>query len=88
MTDTTGGGGGGLFDQFRKVMNETMDKGLSMLEAEQSKINKGFFEALTQPQRDSFCQNLDQQGIPAARIEKITGKSSSTVNRHINGKNS
>lgn len=86
MADTTQGNG--LYDNFKKAMTETFEKGLDLLESEQTKVNRGFFEALTPAQRDTFCQTLDQQGLKPKRIEAITGKSSSTVNRHINGKNS
>ncbi len=86
MSDTTNNDG--PYDSFKRAMTETFEKGIELLESEQSKVNKGFFEALTPAQRDTFCQTLDQQGVKSKRIEKITGKSPSTINRHLNGKNS
>lgn len=76
--------GDGLFSEFRKLINS----GIDALETEQSKVNKAFFDALSMGQRDAFCQSLDSQGVKSRRIEKITGKSQPTVNRHLNGKSS
>ena len=70
----------GLFDELRDGMNSFIDK----LESEQSKINKAFYEALTMEQRTTFLQNLEKQGVNRKRMEKITGKEKSTVNRTIN----
>lgn len=85
---TSGTGGSGLFDELKKEMNEFLDKGLTILESEQAKINKAIFETLSQEQRDTFCQSLKEQGVKPKRMEKITGKSQATVSRHLNGKNS
>jgi|GEM_PF-1486914 len=78
----------GLFDELKKEMNTFLDRGFTLLETEQSKINKAIFDALTMEQRDAFCKSLDRQGVKPARMQKITGKSQPTVNRHLNGKNS
>lgn len=78
----------GLFDEIKQEMASFIDKGFSVLETEQSKVNKAVFSALTMQQRDTFCQSLAEQGIKPARMERITGKSQPTVNRHVNGKNS
>lgn len=78
----------GLFDELKKEMNEFMDKGFDLLESEQSKVNKAFFDALEPEQRDRYCQSLQNQKVKTKRIERLTGKSQSTVNRHLNGKNS
>lgn len=88
MTDTAKPETSGLFDEFRKQMGNMLDKGVAILETEQSKINRAFFEALTMPQRDTFCRHLRAQGVKPPRIQKITGKSQPTTNRHLNGKNS
>ena len=74
----------GLFQEVRAVLNTALDA----LESEQSKVNKAFFEALTPPQRDTFCKTLAAQNVKPKRMETITGKSQPTVNRHVNGKNS
>lgn len=71
-----------LFGELKNTLNTFIDK----LESEQSKINKAMFEALTQEQRNTYCQSLKEQGVKSTRIEKITGKSQSTVNRHLNNK--
>lgn len=71
-----------LFGELKHTLNTFIDK----LESEQSKINKAIFEALTQEQRNTYCQSLKEQGVKSTRIEKITGKSQSTVNRHLNNK--
>lgn len=71
-----------LFGELKNTLNTFIDK----LESEQSKINKAIFEALTQEQRNTYCQSLKEQGVKSTRIEKITGKSQSTVNRHLNNK--
>ena len=84
----TAGHEGGLFDEIKHEMAAFIDKGFAALETEQSKINKAFFEALSMEQRDKFCQSLAVQGVKANRMERITGKSQPTVNRHVNGKNS
>ncbi|MFP3549143.1 hypothetical protein SB861_00345 [Paraburkholderia sp. SIMBA_049] len=86
--DGTGSISVGLFDEFKKEMGAVLDKGFAILETEQSKVNKAVFEALSMQQRDVYCQSLRDQGVKASRIEKITGKSHPTVNRHLNGKNS
>lgn len=78
----------GLFDEIKQEMASFIDKGFSVLETEQSKVNKAIFSALSMSQRDTFCQSLAEQGIKPARMERITGKSQPTVNRHVNGKNS
>jgi hypothetical protein len=70
----------GLFGGVRMALNSFIDK----MELEQSKINKAFFDSLSKEQRDLFCQSLKEQGVKPSRIEKITGKSQSTVNRHLN----
>ena len=44
--------------------------------------------ALTMEQRDTFCQTLADSGVKTSRIQKLTGKSQPTINRHLNGKNS
>lgn len=85
---TAGTASGGLFDEIKQEMASFIDKGFAVLETEQSKVNKALFDALTMEQRDTFCQSLQQQGVKPARMEKITGKSQPTVNRHLNGKNS
>ncbi|OKS22339.1 hypothetical protein [Pseudomonas aeruginosa] len=87
-TEVTGSGAGGLFDEIKQEMASFIDKGFAVLETEQSKVNKAFFDALTMQQRDTFCQSLEEQGVKSSRIERITGKSQPTVNRHLNGKNS
>ena len=74
----------GLFQEVRAALNTALDA----LESEQAKINKAFFETLSASQRDVFCQNLAAQNVKSKRIEKITGKSQPTVNRHLNSKNS
>lgn len=74
----------GLFQDIRDVLNKTIDA----LETEQSKINKAFFDALSQEQRDKFCKSLAEQNVKTKRIEKITGKSQPTINRHLNSKSS
>lgn len=74
----------GLFQEVRTVLNTALDA----LESEQSKINKALFEALAPQQRDTFCKSLAEQNVKAKSIEKIVGKSSSAINRHLNGKNS
>ena len=71
-----------LFGELKNTLNTFIDK----LESEQSKINKAMFEALTQEQRNTYCQSLKEQGVKSTRIVKITGKSQSTVNRHLNNK--
>jgi len=78
----------GLFDEIKQEMASFIDKGFAVLETEQSKINRAFFAALSMEQRDTFCQTLESSGVKPARLEKITGKSQPTVNRHLNGKNS
>ncbi len=86
--EVTGSGAGGLFDEIKQEMASFIDKGFAVLETEQSKINKALFDALTMPQRDVFCQSLEKQDVKPNRIERITGKSQPTVNRHLNGRNS
>ncbi len=78
----------GLFDELKREMNQFVERGFSILETEQSRINRAFFEALTMPQRDVFCQSLGSQGVKPKRVERIIGKSQPTVNRHMNGKSS
>ena len=87
-TEATNSAAGGLFDEIKQEMASFIDKGFAVLETEQSKVNKAFFDALTMQQRDAFCQSLANQGVKPARMERITGKSQPTVNRHLNGKNS
>lgn len=70
----------GLFSDLKRTINSCIDK----IESEQSKINKAFFDSLSKEQRDLFCQSLKRQNVKPSRIEKITGKSQSTVNRHLN----
>ncbi|MBW1253690.1 hypothetical protein C7431_10672 [Pantoea allii] len=84
--ETVNNGSSGLFDDLKKEMNNFLDKGFEILESEQSKVNKALFDALSPEQRDAFCQSLSEQNVKSKRIEKITGKSQSTVNRHLNGK--
>jgi len=67
---------------LRDGVNSLIDK----MESEQSKINKAFFEALSSEQRTVFLKSLENQDIKPKRMEKITGKSQSTVNRTLNGK--
>ncbi|HDR0880056.1 TPA: hypothetical protein QB122_002107 [Pasteurella multocida] len=74
--------GNGLFSELKNALNTVIDN----LESEQSKVNKAMFEALTQDQRNTFCQSLKNQNVKTSRIERITGKSQSTVNRHLNNK--
>lgn len=88
MSTTTNDPGFGLYEEFRKELGTFLDKGIAALETEQSKVNKAFFDALSMDQRDRFCQSLREQKLKTGRIEKITGKSQPTVNRHLNGKNS
>lgn len=86
MSSNSGSGSGvdGLFSEFREVLTKTLDA----LESEQSKINKAVIAAMSMQQRDIYCQSLADQGVKSSRIEKITGKSQPTINRHLNGKNS
>ena len=88
MKTQTQGSTSGLFDEFKKEMGSILDKGVAILETEQSKVNKATFEALTMSQRDKYCQSLQSQGVKPSRIEKITGKSQPTINRHLNNKHS
>jgi len=74
----------GLFQDMRDAVNTVIDK----FESEQSRVNKAFFDCLSQDQRDTFCKSLANQDVKSKRIEKITGKSQPTINRHLNGKNS
>ncbi|MBF1223565.1 MAG: hypothetical protein HXM21_10595, partial [Haemophilus influenzae] len=46
-----------LFGELKNTLNTFIDK----LESEQSKINKAMFEALTQEQRNTYCQSLKEQ---------------------------
>ncbi len=87
-TEVTNNAAGGLFDEIKHEMTSFIDKGFAALETEQSKINKAFFAAMTMQQRDAFCQSLADQSVKPSRMERITGKSQPTVNRHLNGKNS
>lgn len=87
-TESPNSPAGGLFDEIKQEMASFIDKGFAVLETEQSKVNKAFFDALTMQQRDTFCQSLANQGVKPTRMERITGKSQPTVNRHLNGKNS
>jgi hypothetical protein len=59
----------------RQEMTSFIDKGFAVLETEQSKINKAFFDALTMRQRDTFRQSLADQGVKPAQMERIAGKS-------------
>jgi hypothetical protein len=77
-----------VFETVKDDMVSAIEKGFSALESDQSKVNKAFFEALTMEQRDTFCQTLNDSGVKTARIQKLTGKSQPTINRHLNGKNS
>ena len=79
---------GSMFSQIQQELTSAITKGFAALESENSKIHKAFFDALTMPQRDVFCQSLEARGLKAPRVEVITGKSTTTVNRHLNGKNS
>lgn len=88
MFDSTHDTNGSVFSGIKEDMISAIDKGFSALEGEQSKMNKAFFECLSMEQRDKFCQSLSEQGMKSARIEKLTGKSQATINRHMNGKNS
>lgn len=88
MSNTTTGKGDGLFDELKSEMNSFLEKGLGIIESEQSKITKALFDTLEPAQRDIFCKSLSKQNVKPARLQKITGKSQSTVNRHLNGKNS
>ena len=88
MSNTTTGKGNGLFDELKSEMNSFLEKGFEIIESEQSKVTKAFFDALEPAQRDVFCKSLSKQKVTSARLQKITGKSQSTVNRHLNGKNS
>lgn len=72
----------GLFSELKNTLNTVIDS----LEFEQSKVNKAMFEALNQEQRNTFCQSLKSQNVKTSRIVKITGKSQSTINRHLNNK--
>jgi len=74
-------------DQMIGSINQAIEAGFTAMESNQSKMNKAVFEALSMAQRDVVCQSLDAQGVPAKQIQKLTGKSQPTVNRHINGKN-
>ncbi len=78
----------GVFSSIKDEMISALDRGFSALESEQSKINKAVFDALSMEQRDSYCKSLESNGVKAKRIEKITGKSQPTINRHLNNKNS
>lgn len=84
MTTSTIPNNSGIYEDARNMMNKFIDS----LESEQSKVNKAFFESLTMEQRDKFCQSLANQDIKTSKIEKITGRSQPTINRHLNGKNS
>jgi hypothetical protein len=79
---------GGLFGQIQQELTSAINKGFAALESENSKIHKAFFDALTMPQRDVFCQSLQARNVKPSRLETITGKSAATVNRHLNGKHS
>lgn len=47
------------------------------------------FESMPLAQRDVYCQQMQASGVVDSKmLEQITGKSYSTVNRHLNGKNS
>lgn len=87
-TEATSTETSGLFDEIKQEMASFIDKGFAVLETEQSKVNKAIFDALTMQQRDDFCQSLASQGVKPSRMERITGKSQPTINRHLNGKNS
>lgn len=45
------------------------------------------FEAMPLEQRDTYCQQMKNAGFGDS-LEQITGRSYSTINRHLNGKNS
>ena len=77
-----------VFETVKDDIVSEIEKGFSALESDQSKVNKAFFEALTMEQRDTFCQTLADSGVKTSRIQKLTGKSQPTINRHLNGKNS
>lgn len=79
---------GGIFSQIQQELTSAITKGFAALESENSKIHKAIFDALTMSQRDVFCQSLEARGVKPPRLEAITGKSTTTVNRHLNGKHS
>lgn len=81
-TDNVSDVGGGLFDELREGVNTIIDK----MESEQSKVNKAMYEALTMEQRSVFLNTLEDQGVKRKRMENITGKEQSTINRTINRK--
>ncbi len=80
--------GAGLLEEYKREMGAFLDKGFSLIEGEQAKINRALFAALSMEQRDVFCQHLRAEGVKSSRMERITGKSQPTINRHLNGKNS
>ncbi len=88
MSSDSAAGGNSLFKDFRDNMVEAIDQCVSKLESEHAKLHRAWFEALYPDQRDRAVQSMKEQGIKPRRIEKITGKSQSTINRHLNGKNS
>lgn len=77
-----------VLETLKDNIISVFDEGISAFESEQSKVNKAFFESLSMEQRDIFCQKLHDSGLKSSKIEKITGKSQPTINRHLNSKNS
>ncbi|AMS13149.1 hypothetical protein A3218_02025 [Pseudomonas chlororaphis] len=72
--------------QMLNSIGQAIDSGMKAIESSQSKFNKAIFESLTMQQRDTACQAMAEQGMSTKQIEKVTGKSQPTVNRHLNGK--
>lgn len=69
--------------QAQAGLNEAVNF-LAHMQAAHMKSN---FEAMSLEQRDVYCQNMKSAGFGNS-LEQITGKSYSTINRHLNGKNS
>lgn len=72
--------------QMLDSIGQAIDSGLKAIESNQSKYNKAIFEAMSMEQRDTICRALNRNGMSAKQIERMTGKSQPTINRHLNGK--
>lgn len=70
------------------VLKNQVVSALDAFAHEQTKINRAFFAALTQEQKDKFAQACVDQDMKPKQIQAHTGKSQPTINRHINGHHS
>ena len=80
----------GVNDIFSGLMESQvgLQKAIGAIAKMQVNHMKAAFESMSLEQRDVYCKTMVEGGATSKQLKAITGKSYSTINRHLNGKNS